>query len=96
MLRGVFMAVIALHVAVATGEASALGTVCTQQCADDDANGHCGPTCNDCACCSHGSALATPFYGGFVVATPTSRIAQLPIPTPPTPDRAEILHIPIG
>jgi|GEM_PF-1844356 len=33
--------------------AVAVSPYCTQNCSDDDDQGHCPPTCQDCTCCSH-------------------------------------------
>jgi hypothetical protein len=86
----------ALFVALATGNAPLLPSVCTQQCDDDDASGHCGPTCSDCACCSHAPATTAAPAAIADVVTSEHRLSQRTVASPPSPEPREILHVPIA
>ena len=86
-----------MYVALATGEAPVLGlAVCAQECADDDAEGHCAPTCSDCACCVHIRAMTVPVALKTIVPATAARLPQRTVAAPPTPEPREILHVPIA
>ena len=88
---------LALYVALAIGEAPVLGsTVCAQECADDDADGHCAPTCSDCACCAHIRVMTVPVAMRAIVPATAARLPQRTVDAPPIPEPREILHVPIA
>ena len=95
-MRGLLVFGFALYVALATGNTPVLGAVCAQQCADDDADGHCAPTCSDCACCSHVSAITIPRQPSPHVVAVADRMPERTAVTPPQPSPHEILHVPIA
>ena len=88
---------LALYVALTTGEAPVLTAgSCIEDCADDDADGRCASTCNDCSCCSHVRSIAVPQTAKAYVSLVTSSAPERVQATPPSPEPREILHVPIA
>jgi hypothetical protein len=77
--------------------AGGAGEVCTQQCADDDEQGHCAPDCVDCTCCAHVRSVAAPVPMPSLTpcADRPSRFAHEEV-EPPSADVGDILHVPIA
>ena len=68
---------------------------CAQSCPEDGPDGKCPPGCADCACCGH-LVSAVPAIIGLAIALPPPSIAQIELAPlfPPSPDPAEVLHVP--
>jgi hypothetical protein len=79
-----------------SGLATAVGSVCVEQCEDGDEAGRCAPSCDDCACCV---SVRTVLTAGRTLQRPVewpARRRVLHVEQPADPDPAEIDHVPIA
>ena len=94
MLRVVISLVLAAHLGIAGGPASADDGFCTQSCPDDGPDGACDSTCDDCVCCVHHHAPTlinvTTELAGRTQRQRTALTTLAPLVAEP----GEILHVP--
>lgn len=97
MTRSLLGIGLALYVALTTGEVPFFAvTTCIEDCPDDNDEGQCSPTCNDCACCTHVRSTTPPPTVKAELTEVTSRTPERTQVTPPSPEPHEILHVPIA
>lgn len=85
----------ALFLAQAAGAYSLLGKGrCSVTCRDDDADGNCGSSCEDCACCGHLQQVAEPLPTSTPVLLPLSLECVPVVTRPMSCDPRSIFHVP--
>ena len=93
--RVVFLAALFLVSLQTSGFGLAVDTVCVEHCDDDDPEGNCAPTCEDCLCCAHGRVTPAGRAGAVAPLVRTGVRVDSPAQTAPdSPEPADIFRVP--
>ncbi|WP_224360817.1 hypothetical protein [Hyalangium versicolor] len=73
---------------------AAVGSGCTQNCADDDERGQCAPDCTDCLCCVHAHPVMLAAPTALLLSVHATALIEHEQQKPPSVDLDDILHVP--